>query len=450
MLFRVITVVSAIFAIMYNSFVYEYDWICNILAFLNIIMSLVLFPLMKNYSYALNRLYVIFYIFFSSIIFAATQFIGDKASWGEYKELAIFSNNLMFFALLPISIHYYLFARKLKAQPFQSVVLLSKRFIKIFQIFIYVLSAISMVLGIGVMGANESEVVYLPFKIGGVIQLFRTDVAPIVILMIIYSFKQNKEEIDKKDYLIFILWGIFEMLVRMSKSAMLTTLLPIALYFIIGKYVTKKIMLKVILPICVFLLVSYSVVEPLRHMDAPISVSAIGHAYDISRRNAEMSDQNTFEKIYLRVLMNGHHYIKAYPYVGENDYQFDFTRLPLCVLLGGSAGYMTYYVDGFREHSGHSSGTTGIMDALLIGGYSLCYITIFLFGLFSIFIDATLRKGKVLYFVFFTIIFIDVVRGLSYSYFLAPDGFAFIVIKTFIFYILYRYSKLKPDGHTIH
>jgi len=59
-------------------------------------------------------------------------------------------------------------------------------------------------------------------------------------------------------------------------------------------------------------------------------------------------------------------------------------------------------------------------------------------GVGSIFIDSFMRKGKMLYYVFFTVFFIDVVRGLSYSYLLAPDGFAIIVTKIFIFYLLYK------------
>ncbi len=86
----------------------------------------------------------------------------------------------------------------------------------------------------------------LPFKLGGIIQLTRTDIVPIIILMIIYSYKQNGRDLDKKDYLLFIIWGIFEMFVRMSKSAMLITLIPIALYFVAGKYITPKIVLKLI------------------------------------------------------------------------------------------------------------------------------------------------------------------------------------------------------------
>lgn len=449
MLLRSIVIIIIVFFIIYNSLVYEFDFNNGMMAFINVIMSLVLVPLMRIYNYAINRLYLISYIIISSTFFAAVRFLGDNVSLNEYKELAIFSNNLLFFALFPVSIHYLFCIGKFKICSFSSAYLLSKKFIKRFQLFIYMLSVISMLLGIGSMKVDSSEVVQLPFKLGGIIQLTRTDIVPIIILMIIYSYKQNGRDLDKKDYLLFIIWGIFEMFVRMSKSAMLITLIPMALYFVAGKYITPKIVLKLILPLLLFLFISYSVIEQLRYIDTPLSTSTLSQAYDMSQSVAEESGQSTLEKIYLRIFMNGSHYLKAYPYVGGNNYQFDFSRLPLCVLLGGSAGYTTYYIDGFQQNSGHSSGTTGFIDALLIGGYSLCYITAFLLGVGSIFIDSFMRKGKMLYYVFFTVFFIDVVRGLSYSYLLAPDGFAIIVTKIFIFYLLYKYSNIKRDEYIV-
>ena len=76
----------------------------------------------------------------------------------------------------------------------------------------------------------------------------------------------------------------------------------------------------------------------------------------------------------------------------SSDRFFDFSKAPIVIAWQGAARYQTFVIDGYPPGVHHSSGTTGLQDPLLHGGYGLCYVVIFLLFLMAASIDSLAQK----------------------------------------------------------
>lgn len=76
-----------------------------------------------------------------------------------------------------------------------------------------------------------------------------------------------------------------------------------------------------------------------------------------------------------RTFMTPAQYMKDYSYI-NNEALFDFSKAPVLYAMGGSAVYQTFIIDGYPPTAIHSSGTSGLTDPLLHGGYGLSYIIV--------------------------------------------------------------------------
>jgi hypothetical protein len=169
------------------------------------------------------------------------------------------------------------------------------------------------------------------------------------------------------------------MFIRVSKGAVLTSFLPaFVVLFITGK-INKKTIITQVLPVVAIFLIFYPVIEKLRHVKS-ISFASVVEAFKIVNENGGNSSP------YLRVFISGIDYIKVRGVVGGNSF-FDFRRAFTLAKLGGTAPFITHVIDNFSSSAHHSSGTTGIVDPLLWGGYGFCYIIVFILAIFTLIVD---------------------------------------------------------------
>lgn len=108
---------------------------------------------------------------------------------------------------------------------------------------------------------------------------------------------------------------------------------------------------------------------------------------------------------------------------------------------------MTYMIDGYSESSHHASGSTGIVDPLLWGGYGLCYCTVFAIGLLSCFIDKRYRKNRRVLYYAVAIMFMKIIimqRSISFlidNLVVAAIGSIILQLLIVSYYYKYYYKE---------
>ncbi len=264
----------------------------------------------------------------------------------------------------------------------------------IFFTVIFILSYISLVVGIGQMGKETTR---LPFHLAGIIQFIRVYFVQYFALILYVSLKKDYALGDNKAnsriklfFILYFLWSLFETYVRISKSAVINAFLPILLYetYIAAlQHRVKKLAIS-LTPFFVFLLLIYTVVENSR--------SAGDVTFEVNtENNATYLNPNANDPIirpYSRFFINGFHFLTCYKEVDQNAL-FDFSKMPIVLAVGGAARYKTYIIDGYPDGVHHSSGNTYLIDALLCGGYGLSYIFLIILVLAAIKTDAILGSS---------------------------------------------------------
>ena len=431
------------FILIGNSFKYQFDFINIIISVLNLLLLLIYFKRHKRILTNIASYIVLTFIFFSLNLYAFGNFVGlmgEIYTYEQKESLAIFGNNVMLCFLLGSFI--FRPSKKNNINSTDSNLLkppFSKDFIYFIIIFAYTLSIISYSLGIGKMG---SEGVPLPFKLGGIIILTRTDIIPIILMLIV---ARNWEDPSLKIYLIiFFIWAVLETFVMLSKSRLVYIFLPSILYYILREQKISKSLIKSLLPVIVIFILLYPIISALRYVrsESLISSKAIKESKELNEKMEGNQGNEGFRiQLYNRTFLAGQHYMNAY-YETKNEDLFNFSRLPVIILLRGSAVYETQVIEGFPETASHSSGTTGITDPLLLGGAGFSYLTIFLFTFLASLIDSERLNRKILFKVFFLMLFINFIQIKSYSLFLDVLILPFIGCKT-IDYILINNSYKK-------
>ncbi len=250
-------------------------------------------------------------------------------------------------------------------------------------------SVISHILGIGKMG---TETYSLPFHLSGALQFYRAELFPLLALIEYNNMKQLKDNNRMKKFiLLYALWALYECILRLSKSAFITSFLPIIIYemFSINKIGLSTI--KKATPILLISLSLFLVMPLLRDSEGGISSEDVAES---SKKEVVGGKSRTsfFVFPYTRMFYSGYLYLVDVEYLNE-DGLFDFSKAPLILISGGSAVYQTRIIDGYPEENIHSSGSSPFIDSLLLGGYGLLYLTIIIFVLFAHYIDNKIWKG---------------------------------------------------------
>lgn len=329
------------------------------------------------------------YIFLSSSVVAAFEYQthgfagGTIFTHNDFRELALFSNHILLCVSIPMLFQvikkpsgdkYSLYSNYKET----SGTGVPKRVIVSLLLVAYALSFLSKALG---MSDVEDTAIILPFHLNGFIDEYRRYIFPFIFAIYIYDCVTKGKRIDRVLILAYFIWAIIEMLVRISKGAFLVSFLPVfVMLFLMGKF-NQKTATTIFLPVIAVFLVFYPVIENIRNI-GDNSAASYSQAFESSRnKDSETSSP------YLRIFINGMDYLKVKDVVAKDNTIFCFNRAPLLVLIGGTAPYITYEIDNTSRSSHHSSGTTGIVDPLLWGGYGLCYVFMVLFSMIAMFVD---------------------------------------------------------------
>lgn len=257
--------------------------------------------------------------------------------------------------------------------------------IKFFPTFILavILSLVSLFLGIGKMGYDNYA---LPFHLSGIIQFYRAELYPLIFLCVYASVPPAQNNKKKYYVLFFFVWALAECFVRFSKSALISSFLPIALYEIIKNKDLTMSGIKKFTPILLAFLALYPIIGLMRENDSK-DIKATSNLIDMNNAGESM-----FIEPFNRVFYTGELFIQDNGLIANNNL-FDFSNAIPIFAVGGSARYQTIVIEGYSDEANHSSGSTPFIDSLLIGGKGLMYITIFIFLYFAYLIDKRRYRG---------------------------------------------------------
>lgn len=303
----------------------------------------------------------------------------------------------------------------------------------------FLLTLLSYIIGIGKMGVENTS---LPFHLSGIIQFCRTDLIPVLVLCL-YVNRKNK---GKSVLIVLVLlfgWSLFETVVRLSKSAILFSFLPIIMYELLS---SKKNILKTIkpfIPIALVVLLLYPVIEVLRSSD---SATLADSEDEISGTFENPETPNFFVKPFNRSFLTGYLFCIDRTAINDNTL-FDFSQAPFVIIAGGAPKYQTFIIDGYPEGVNHSSGTTPFIDSFLMGGYGLLYISIVVMVFFAEFIDKKFRsKSNYVIVAILCVAFYRLFDMPLFSFFVNEMSVRYIIVYCGIcLFIIFSWKRTKNN-----
>ena len=307
--------------------------------------------------------------------------------------------------------------------------------------FVYGLSIFSMAIGLSRMGG---EAVRLPFHLSGIITLIRVTFFPIFAATIAENFILRRKKIPLVFIILFIIWGMLEVFVRLSKAALVLSLAPsiVVIYIYYRPSLIKLIRLSA--PLIVLFFTLYPIVETMRSQDVK---SGIINNFKLASSQLEGEELSYFLQPLNRTFMTPAIYAKDYDYVNHSSF-FDFSKAPLLISVGGAARYQTISIDGYPEDANHSSGTTGMEDALLFGGYGFCYIIVVLIMLFALYTDVVGRKRMYTIYVVLIMMLWGFCNTGTVSTFIGTVGLQYLFFRFISIFISYQIN-FKQEKSTI-
>jgi len=434
--FRVLIVITYFVAILFD----QLSAVTILLHTLAVILTLVVtsrFSFFANFSK-----YVILLTYWISLMFMPVfklvkNITGEDGAYGyamtplDYQRILSFSPSVIIVVCLSWMV-FSAFRKKGRPVMYEyKPKLLSKNSVYICFAVMYFCSALAVVFGIGRMGSEDSVV--LPFHLNGIIVLAKMVFFPILFAIIVENYVINKRNVPNKYYVLFTGWALIEVFTRLSKSALLNAFLTVAVLLFIYYRPKLKTIIKIATPLFAAFLLLYPIVEIMR---------SSGDANLIeSFKSASSQDETSAGDMILnplnRTFMIPSYYAKDYTWVNHNSL-FDFSKVPVLLVTGGAARYQTIVIDGFPPDAVNSSGTTGLQDPLLFGGYGLCYIVIVLLMLFAFLIDSLVYKRMISIYVTLLLLLWGFCNSQNITSFTDAVGLQYIIMRLFAIWIAYR------------
>lgn len=436
-IYRIFIVISFLFSILLNQISIVDLFLLFIDAYLSIRISL-MYPFKLNLAkYTVQLVYWISFILMPSfrLVDHLIQLNATEISDIDYVRLLSFGSKVLF-----IVNAFWLFigARKsnnivrIKYEPF----IMKDSLVTNIFIFMFALSIFSYSIGLSRMGGEE---VALPFHMSGVINIIRISVFPFLFSVICENYLIRKKKIPSRFLILFFVWGLLEVFVRLSKSALVFSFIFAILVFLLYERNSYKKVLKLSFPLVFLFFFLYPIIEAMRDIDGKdLKQSFIMASSNV---NSDESSRSLLKPLN-RVFMIPSYFIKDYKYV-DHDSFFDFSNTPALLAMGGAARYQTVEIDGFSLGAGQSSGTTGIQDPLLHGGYGLCYITVVLLFLFARFVDGFEKKKMYSIYVFLLYNTFFFVNNVNISYLYDGTGLPTIFLGVISIFIAYYFNFRK-------
>lgn len=301
-------------------------------------------------------------------------------------------------------------------------------------VLLFILSTFCYVTGLGRMGADA---VKLPFHLGGIINLFRRVLVPLLFAIVIENFILRGKEVPRKYYIAFGIWTLFEVFAWVSKSIMLTYLEPLAIVLLLYYRPSVKSLAKIVIPVMAVALFLYPIIGAMRNINNGSFKDNITEARNVADDEADADDVGPMMKPLNRTFMTAQQYAQDYSYLNQDEL-FDFSRTVPIILIRGAAAYQTFVIDGFPPNANHSSGTSGLMDPLLHGGYGLCYIFVFIFMLLATWTDRTLPKKQYSIYVILLLTIWELTSFRNISSLYDSTGIQTYLVRIIAIYIAYK------------
>lgn len=387
---KLILLISLYFIQINLAYRYSYSNIDWGILFLNLFLEFLLFNKLNNLRSYFCSYFLFFSIFFSMHMIAFFKMY-EEHNYNEYANLSIFGNELLCVVLVSLMISHSLVRYpKIKFQLIKSERLIPSSTFYVLAIFSFLISMLCMVFGISRMGSDSGVV--LPFKLNGILYMYRTVIVPYLFFVYVYNRISNGKNMKPHEYLIMFLYGLLEVFVRLSKSALINVFFPILVFAVISRF-TKQIkgLYRYAIPVVVVFILLYPIITYMRYSEQVNQESFI-NAY----QRSQIEDEDEGLDIYKRFFHGGKHYMDCY-FLFANQPFFDFSRLPMIMAEKGCAGYYTHVVEGYSKYAVHSSGTTGITDPYLIGGKGLCFIVFIALTVVGMIIDRRITQSAILY-----------------------------------------------------
>ena len=424
--FRLLLILSSLVTIFSNN-----------LSLLNIVLLLIgtIFSVYFTYKFVFSQNisgYILFFLFWCPTVFLP-GFHLVKSGIALSVEVTPEWNN----KILEFSIPIYLFVSillvitgRIRNHPNSTInykpILISYTTLKLFLIGCIFLSIFCYSIGLGRMG---HEAVVLPFGLGGLINLFRSIVVPIVFALIIEGYLMEKRKIPRIVWVYYSIWIFVEIIAWLSKGVIISRLLPSLLVLYIYYRPSLKRMTLFLIPIVIAFLSMYPVIAAMRYIDSDTSLmESVMQAREESNNNKEESSIGIVALN--RVFLFPAQYAQDYNFINRSSL-FDFSKAPSIMAMGGAHRYQTFVIDGYPPNVFHSSGTNGILDPLLHGGIGLLLITITLLVYLSHIADYLLNKRKYLT----SIIVIFIIRDFTLNANIT-SFYDITCIETFILYFI--------------
>ena len=421
---------------LYLAFRYDYSPGDYILLLFNCIGTFIFFKNIKIIKNSLAILFLFLFIIFSLHLEAylqveASSFVLFNSGAHEkvFCSLAIFSNELLsVFYLSFFLLHQIIGHGEGKIRIKKKII--ENRSFNLIIIFSYVISLVSGYLGVGKMG-YEANIV-LPFHLNGMMQFYRTDIFPLLFALYVYDRITSNMKVPISQIILVVMWAVLESFVRFSRSAVVMSFLPLIFMLLYSGNLHKKMFVKIVIPILLLGYLLFPIITAVRET-GKMSSNTI---------NSSVSEKDdNLQHMYLRTFYSGLYFMRLYPNGYDDPSTFYFERFPSVLLLGGSAVYTTRIVDGVTENVIHSSGTTGILDPVIIGGKGLCFVVLFLLVLLGLILDKRIEEGNVMYKVVLLVMFKMFVMQKNLTVFLDSEAIQVITSYALQFIIVSYYYR---------
>lgn len=443
LLYIIISIVSIALA-----FKYDYNHFEMLIMSITLLTSFAVFNKMKRFKDNVFILLVIIYIFCSVHVVSLFQLVSNGffkniITHSEYAILAEWGNSL-FFILFTIVLLFLTFSPPRNHTSFSDI---HRHKVKDFSRMFLLCSIIVIILQIltlhfGLAGNHEDARLILPFHLNGIIDEYRASIYPIVFVIYLFDRFSAGAKIKTSYVIIYILYAIIEIFVRNSKGSLIFSFLPVFLISILMlKQVNKRFIIKYVLPLVCAILFLYPVIENARR-DGQITIQRVM----TSAKNIENVDDTDKSSLYIRTFLTGIYYIKCQDYIDNDKRSFDFTNVPMLIILNGGSAFMTRVIDRVPESVHHSSGVTGLCDALLWGGYPMCYLIFILLIIIAFYADKSIFLNRnPLYKVIFFVWFYQRLIGTTVSFFVdnlfLPTIVSIIMQVIIVNYYIKNYCK---------
>ena len=309
-----------------------------------------------------------------------------------------------------------------------------------FFVMAFAMSIFAYSIGLGRMGGDE---VRLPFHLAGIINIAKSALLPGLFAI----YVENKIRLGtmpaKIYFVLFFIWSVLEVFVLLSKSILVWNFVPVFFIIYLYKRPPLKQIIRYAVPIFAIFMVLYPLIGAMRytsHESGSFS-EMVKSARVKSAEDAAESNENP-----LIAPLNRSFKISQYAedyYVVSRDQLFDFSKVPVLLAVGGSQVYQTFIVEGYPKGINHSSGTTGLTDPLLHGGYGLCFIMIVVLFFFARYIDKFYATGRYSVFIFlFTLLWLFTAM-VNISNLYNAVGMQNILVKLIVIYLAIKYNHRK-------